>query len=161
MIRAFFLTLVLFTTMPAQAALLFNAGGPYTISEGDPYLLLIPAIVNPPDSNIAIDALFWTLNGQDIGEQIEAYFPVFWPTIVAVTDGGAPGDYDLFLTLLLRVCVTTDVFGNCIDVGFDIRHSPSTTLSITALNPVPVPGAFWLFVSALTGLAGFCRKHRK
>ena len=33
-------------------------------------------------------------------------------------------------------------------------------LSITAVQPVPVPAAAWLFGSALVGLAGFKRKQR-
>ncbi|MES9969580.1 MAG: VPLPA-CTERM sorting domain-containing protein [Candidatus Thiodiazotropha sp.] len=82
--------------------------------------------------------------------------------LTPIAGGAASGTYELFTAGVAMNVYGTDIDGNSMDAEiYDFRTTcvaANCTFS-RDVSPVPIPGAAWLFGSALIGLAGVIRKR--
>ena len=154
----------LFLAHTAQAALVVNPMGPYSIVAGAAPLEMfstVTGISGPP----AILGYNWSINAVNVS--LEANVTLSWLDLLSATNGGALGDYSVVLDVTDHVsqpCYLSTTGGwrdslVCPPPSL-VFESAQTTLTITSPNPVPVPAAVWLFGTALIGLVGFGNRRK-
>jgi hypothetical protein len=85
--------------------------------------------------------------------------PSDFPEAKMNLDFGGVASYALFDFEVL--CENTDLLGeNCGLARYIIDNFSGTFGSTEEISPIPVPAAFWLFGTALIGIAGFSRRRK-